>query len=279
MSRIVILVHLVTVLLLQLLNGVDTVAARRKHKFKVAASGRIVGGFEIDIKRVPYVVSIQDSFAFHVCGGSILKTVSYTNLVLTAGHCFEVSIEEIVDTWTVRAGSSYTREGGLVFKVKEVHVHPNYDSSTTDYDVAVMRVEGEMRGPHIRPIRITRSQMSYREGVVGLVSGFGKTKEHNTLISDHLRAVQVPIVEWHVCEKAYYPEFFSYRMFCAGDLEHGGKDSCSGDSGGPFVVNNELIGVVSWGRGCGRVGLPGIYTRVLLFRDWIESFFEFPPIP
>lgn len=53
---------------------------------------------------------------------------------------------------------------------------------------------------------------------------------------------------------------------------NGGKDACTGDSGGPAVRNNTvLIGIVSFGFGCGLRGVPGVYTNIYKLSDWIYT--------
>ncbi|CAM4641056.1 unnamed protein product [Lepidochelys kempii] len=66
------------------------------------------------------------------------------------------------------------------------------------------------------------------------------------------------------------------NMVCAG-LEEGGRDACQGDSGGPLQCQAPRgspwyqVGIVSWGRGCGRPQRPGVYTRVANYRAWMDE--------
>jgi secreted trypsin-like serine protease len=48
------------------------------------------------------------------------------------------------------------------------------------------------------------------------------------------------------------------------------QDSCQGDSGGPLTREGVLVGLVSSGVGCGRKGVPALYTRVETYADWVR---------
>ncbi|QQP36173.1 Serine protease easter [Caligus rogercresseyi] len=57
------------------------------------------------------------------------------------------------------------------------------------------------------------------------------------------------------------------------------QDSCSGDSGSTLMQEYQLqytaVGVVSFGpKLCGTEGVPGVYTRVRNYMDWILDSLE-----
>lgn len=59
------------------------------------------------------------------------------------------------------------------------------------------------------------------------------------------------------------------KAFCAIDEQ---RKTCYGDSGGPVVAANKLVGIVSWGSGnCGADNKPGVYTKVPRYYEWIKE--------
>ncbi len=56
------------------------------------------------------------------------------------------------------------------------------------------------------------------------------------------------------------------------------KDTCLGDSGGGLYLKDYskvkmrrvVVGITSYGVGCGRSNSPGIYTRVSFYLDFIR---------
>ena len=87
--------------------------------------------------------------------------------------------------------------------------------------------------------------------------------------------VSVPHFDMGECERFYrrYNIKINSTQLCAGGAR--GKDSCSGDSGGPLMATTRLgppyhvAGVVSFGLDCGIKGFPGVYTRVSEYLNWI----------
>src|SRR5690606_40114595 len=105
---------------------------------------------------------------------------------------------------------------------------------------------------------------AYRAYTPATVYGWGDTTGGGSYAGS-LHAARVHVLPDAACEKAYpggiSGTYHAETMLCAGE-EKGGRDACQGDSGGPLVAQGRLIGLVSWGSGCGWAGSPGVYTRI-----------------
>merc|ERR1711976_125465 len=118
-------------------------------------------------------------------------------------------------------------------------------------------------------------------------AGFG-AQERNGPLEFKLRKVDIPIYpDKAKCEKIINEALTEARggkkgrrtklnagEICAGGEK--GKDTCSGDGGSPLVCQAvsgrfHVVGLVSWGIGCGVEGRPAIYTNVYEYVDFIYS--------
>ncbi|XP_063930610.1 trypsin-3-like isoform X2 [Zophobas morio] len=228
---------------------------------------RIVGGEDINILDVPYQVSILDSGS-HFCGGSVVTA----RHIVTAAHCMET---RNVSTLSIRAGSTFWDEGGVNIKVQKAFTHPEYDERSVDYDVAVLRLESFLPfNEFIQPVDLALEIDKWPVNTSAITSGWGLLDEQHEedMSPKSLKAVVLHVIDMALCERVYGSLMIqvSANMLCVGTLD-GSKDACKGDSGGPLVIDGVLAGVISFGFGCARPGLPGIYTLVPTVADFIED--------
>lgn len=158
----------------------------------------------------------------------------------------------------------------------QVYSYPYYLGIYYDHDIALLYLRSPVIfGEYSRPICLPSPNLGRlltQEGEVGQVSGWGSTR-HLGRASRFLLKVRLPIVSQDTC-MASTESVITGNMFCAGySIE--AKDSCKGDSGGPFAVLYRnawyLVGVVSWGEGCAAEGKYGVYTRVSNYISWIKD--------
>lgn len=186
---------------------------------------------------------------------------------------FFLLIRGSVSSLGIRVGSSQKRSGGSIMNVKNVFIHQDYKGF--DYDFSILELTEPLEfNEQIQPIALPNEDTIVKDGALCLVSGWGNT--HNSSeSSETLRAAYVPIANQEYCNNQYQGQV-TPRMICAG-FDDGGKDSCQGDSGGPLLGFDEessdpqLIGVVSWGRGCAQANYPGVYGRVTSVVSWIKE--------
>ncbi|KAK5645614.1 hypothetical protein RI129_004078 [Pyrocoelia pectoralis] len=224
--------------------------------------GRIVGGVDANIEDYPYQVSLL-RYGEHSCGGSIIAPV--LNIILTAAHCTDSFSTKSL---SVRYGSSLINEGGTVIDLSEVLQHPLYNPETVDYDIAVLKLDGQvLLSPQAQRVNLVPRYLAVG-GRSAQVSGWGRLFSGGPL-SEQLQVVEVKEEDRDACNSAYSGKITD-RMICFKDP---GQDSCQQDSGGPLVHDVGQIGVVSWGYGCADPAYPGVYSNIdnESIREYIES--------
>jgi len=246
---------------------------------------RIMGGQRVrDKERFPWQLSLATSylgfFYQHRCGAALISR----QWVITAAHCIKqlglsslyimgdfLEVEDKFETAQVRY-------------VDKVVMHPKFVAALYEQDIALLHLEEELVfSASVLPICLPppgadTGRFPYL-GRLATLTGWGRHWDKGPL-ADGLEMVQLPLISNEQCMEWYNRSgsrqlIPRHTFLCAG-WEEGAKDACGGDSGGPLVVYRpdgraELVGIVSWGIGCGTKGRPGVYTRVSSFIAWIKE--------
>ncbi|XP_075974353.1 trypsin CFT-1-like [Anticarsia gemmatalis] len=242
---------------------------------------RIVGGSDTTVETYPYMANMQygffGSWFSQACGGSLINAVS----VLSAAHCFD---GDPASWWRVRLGTSLRSSGGDIHSVARIIMHEQYNppNKPLDADVAIIRLSTPaVFSNSIGVARIAGPNYQLPDGTSITAIGWGTTSSGG-LPSEQLQHVDIDTVNQDLCAERYaylktlpgydrWPDITD-GMLCAGILNVGGKDACQGDSGGPVAHNGDIVvGVTSWGFGCGDAFYPGVLARVSYYSNWIVA--------
>jgi len=243
----------------------------------------VIGGQATEVNEYPWMALLREvgsSASSFFCGGALIAT----RWVVTAAHCtpgltpgeLEIRLGEHIRSST--SDSSITRD----FKVSAITRHPQYNGN--DHDIAMVKLAEAADLSIFTPVCMPR-QTDYTD-LRTTVIGWGETSAQRMpgdppvtkAVSSVLMELEGLLVQSDSACATALGEVtqtpVTDDMVCAGGDR--GKDACQGDSGGPLMYEGatgqlELVGVVSWGVGCARAGLPGVYAEVAKFQDWIDS--------
>jgi hypothetical protein len=235
----------------------------------------------------------------HLCGAVLIAPMGAAGdpqWALTAAHCLVEKDESYtfgLDDVRVRLGHNRLPLA-TVMRVERAIVHGDYRrSGSRQHDIALIRLAPDPAQTNLAvarraaPIPIAMGDVPRSSTL--MITGWGQTGEieanavqdvrgqpmRGTLALLEGRLKPVPTDQCRNI-KPYRPSL-GPGAICAIGADGKQQDTCQGDSGGPLTLQDQLVGLVSWGIGCGRKGVPGIYTRVATYVDWIAQAQKLAP--
>lgn len=231
----------------------------------------------------------------HHCGGVLIAQEGSARegrnfWALTAAHCL-VNLDETL-SWNlneirVRLGH-VALPRATEMAIERAIIHADYRrSGNRRNDIALLHLVPDGRTRRdiaARAQPIERATAPPAPGVTFVATGWGMTGEREAKAtrtvdgqalrgSDELLEADLRHVPPTECSRirSYQKTVRNWPgVLCAVGATVAQQDTCQGDSGGPLTRMELLVGLVSTGEGCGRPGVPGIYTRVDAYANWIS---------
>ncbi|XP_037711711.1 phenoloxidase-activating factor 2-like [Drosophila subpulchrella] len=226
----------------------------------------------------PWVVALFSRYQYFG-GGSLIAP----GVVLTAAHLLpNKNANEIV----VRAGEWDMSSDWETFRheervVKKIERHEEFVFGKAWNDMALLYLQSpfELKA-HIRTICLPRKGRSFDHKRC-IMAGWGKPSYQDPQNSKKQKQVELPMVMREECQNklrrtSMGRDFNLHEsLICAGGERD--QDACTGDGGSPLFCplendpnRYEQAGIVSFGIRCGQENVPGTFTNVALFRDYID---------
>lgn len=214
--------------------------------------------------------------ARYVCAASLISE----KWLLTSAHC---SYKILLESAFVYLGSNnlMDSDSGQVVDVKRLKIHPDFEPRVAYADIALIELKNPVLfGTSLKPACLDVDSLEKENSPKLVATGWGAPYYGGDL-SPNLMKTELDVINNVDCSKLYnnsvnLPNGIVESLMCAGDLT-GDSDTCSGDSGSPLQDHHptnclyKIIAITSAGKYCGIDKVPGIYTRIAPYIDWIEE--------
>lgn len=224
-------------------------------------SQAIVNGVEATPHQYPATVGVFiDDRAY--CGGVIISEY----WVLTAGDCLvgASSIKVVAGAHNI-----LTPEASAVTQVStDFFPHENFRPSMFENNIGLIRLPQPLVfNESIQPINLD-AVGNIPAGQLATLAGWGPMAGR-TGINPTLNKVNVAIISNPACANVY-GSIVTAVLGCTDGS--GGRGMSSGDRGGPVMIDNMLVGLMTFSAAAGPdLGYPTGFLRIAPYREWIRQ--------
>ncbi|KAH8356403.1 hypothetical protein KR084_010990 [Drosophila pseudotakahashii] len=237
--------------------------ASKRRSSEAVPQGRVAGGTTSTEGKWPWIVTLQNIYSYHLCGGFIINP----NWVGTAASC--VAGLRTRNLLVVTGTSDWWDLYAPYHTVDQIHVHCNFDKPLYHNDIALLHLATPIEFNDVTT-NITLADIDdLQEGEKLTFAGWGSTEAMGTY-GRYLQESSGTYLPNADCqEKLQNYDDVDLGHVCVQMDE--GKGACHGDTGGPLIDEQQrLVGIGNWGVPCGR-GYPDVYARVSFYHDWIRT--------
>lgn len=241
----------------------------------------IFGGVPADISEAPFTVSVEKNGEHH-CGGSILNC----EWIVTAAHCVS-GAENTPQVFTIHAGATDQTDNSIGQRIvaDQVIIHPQYqpcgsESSPPKNDIALIHLSKKLFfTDNIQPIQYAPAGTTPSIGSIVSIYGWGEDAVGSGSQAI-LQKAALPVISNDdagqlligaaQCVFSFYSPLIDNSYLA---LYKEGFAAGSGDSGGPAVYNNSLVGASAFGSepDTDKSLYPTVYSDISVLSGFIES--------